>query len=68
MWRSSTSGSDVAGDQFATMNEAVLALSDITTFHNYGGLATLEQQIAVLKVLDRPIICPEWMSRTRAVF
>ncbi len=50
------------------MNEAVLALSDITTFHNYGGLATLEQQIAVLKVLDRPIICPEWMSRTRAVF
>lgn len=65
VWRSSTTGSEGWASDFVAMNEMALALSDITTFHNYSGLATLAQQLAGLTALGRPVMCTEWMSRTR---
>ena len=39
--------------------------SDIITFHNYSDTANLTQQIRVLKKYGKPVICTEWMARTR---
>lgn len=47
------------------MNDFQLGASDIITFHNYNTAANLERQIAELKKLGRPLICTEWMARTR---
>ena len=46
------------------LNEFQLAESDIITFHNYRPAEHLENQIAELKIHERPIICTEWMART----
>jgi Cellulase (glycosyl hydrolase family 5) len=47
------------------LNTFQLAASDIITFHNYCPADDLERQIAELKRLGRPVICTEWMARTR---
>jgi len=47
------------------MNAAMLELSDIITFHNYNDLSSLEKEIAYLESFGRPLICTEWMARTR---
>ncbi len=47
------------------LNEFQLAESDVITFHNYNPPENLEQQIRDLKQHDRPLICTEWMARTR---
>ena len=39
--------------------------SDIITFHNYGDTASLKKQIETLKRSGRPLICTEWMARTK---
>lgn len=39
--------------------------SDIITFHNYNDAANLEAQIKELQKMRRPIICTEYMARTR---
>ena len=39
--------------------------SDVITFHNYGDAKHLSQRIHELKKYDRPVICSEWMARTR---
>ncbi len=41
-----------------------LALSDITTFHNYGFVEDFSQRIGWLRRYGRPVICTEFMSRT----
>ena len=46
-------------------NDFQLAASDVITFHNYEPAAHLERQIAELKSHGRPLICTEWMARTR---
>ena len=46
------------------LNEFKLAASDIITFHNYRPTDSLENQIAELKIHNRPLICTEWMART----
>jgi len=48
------------------LNDFQLGASDIITFHNYNTAANLEHQIAELKKLGRPLICTEWMARTRS--
>jgi Glycosyl hydrolases family 2, TIM barrel domain len=48
-----------------TLNEFQLANSDVITFHNYGNVGSLEKQIKELQQLDRPVICTEYMARTR---
>lgn len=47
------------------LNEFQLANSDVITFHNYGPAAGLEKQIKELQALGRPVICTEYMARTR---
>lgn len=47
------------------LNKFQLANSDIITFHNYGDSVALRKQIHELKKNGRPVICTEWMARTR---
>ncbi len=47
------------------LNEFQLAASDVITFHNYNPPENLEREIASLKQHGRPLICTEWMARTR---
>lgn len=39
--------------------------SDIVTFHNYNDPANLEAQIKEPRKMNRPLICTEYMARTR---
>lgn len=48
-----------------TLNTFQLASSDVITFHNYNDAANLEKQIRELQQLGRPLICTEYMARTR---
>lgn len=48
-----------------TLNDYQLEASDVITFHNYNDAANLKAEIASLKKLGRPVICTEWMARTR---
>jgi hypothetical protein len=47
------------------LNEFQLASSDVITFHNYSDAASLEKQVKELQQLGRPVICTEYMARTR---
>ena len=47
------------------INEIILSNSDVITFHNYEELSSLENQIIKLKNYDRPVLCSEYMARTR---
>ncbi|MBN2080008.1 MAG: 1,4-beta-xylanase [Spirochaetes bacterium] len=47
------------------LNRYLLGESDIITFHNYEGVESLERQIARLKRTGRPLLCTEFMARTR---
>ena len=50
---------------FAPIRELQLAASDVITFHDYEDTAHLEAQIAELGQYGRPLICTEYMARTR---
>lgn len=47
------------------LNAYQLEHSDVITFHNYGPAAGLEKQLKELQALGRPVICTEYMARTR---
>jgi hypothetical protein len=47
------------------LNDFQLQSSDIITFHNYHDAANLRKQIGELKKHGRPVICTEYMARTR---
>lgn len=51
--------------KFVRYNKFQLSNSDIITFHNYENAKNLQSQIKELKKLGRPVICTEWMARTR---
>jgi len=53
----------VWSNSLQTITKAVLELSDIITFHNYGDLPTVQRQVSDLKSYGRPVICSEWMAR-----
>ena len=55
---------DFAAPSPGGISEAMLVMSDVTTFHNYGDAASLETQIDALLRLGRPVVCTEWMRRT----
>ena len=46
-------------------NDLMFKQSDIITFHNYQEAAKLEAQILDLQKMGRPLICTEYMARTR---
>jgi len=48
-----------------TLNDFQLANSDVITFHNYNDVTSLEKEINILKKFHRPVICSEYMARTR---
>jgi hypothetical protein len=48
------------------LQKVQLEVADIITFHNYRDAADLTKQIHELKLLGRPLICTEYMARTRA--
>ncbi len=47
------------------LNQFQLSISDVITFHNYDDAASLEKQIETLQTAGRPVICTEYMARTR---
>ena len=47
------------------LNGLQLSNSDVVTFHNYHDARNLETQIGVLRSQGRPMICTEYMARTR---
>jgi len=47
------------------LNKFQLAHSDVITFHAYTPPADAKQRIAELKTHGRPVICTEYMARTR---
>jgi hypothetical protein len=47
------------------LNARLVELSDIITFHSYDEAARLEELIARLRRHERPLICTEYMARTR---
>ncbi len=51
--------------EYENLNAFQLANSDVITFHNYADTASLNAEIADLKKLERPILCSEYMARTR---
>ncbi len=46
------------------IDQAALALSDVTSFHAYCPAETLIAAIALLKETGRPLLCTEWMARS----
>jgi hypothetical protein len=46
-------------------NEVMLANSDVVTFHDYDVADKLEAHIKTLQATGRPLICTEYMARTR---
>ena len=49
----------------ADINQLCLDRSDVISFHAYTDLAATAQMIAELKAHGRPVVCTEWMARTR---
>lgn len=49
----------------AVSNDLMTSQSDIITFHNYQEAPKLEAQLIDLQKLGRPLICTEYMARTR---
>jgi hypothetical protein len=50
---------------FRDINQFLTDNSDIITFHHYGPANDLENLISKLKVYNRPLICTEYMARSR---
>ncbi|HTM97975.1 MAG TPA: cellulase family glycosylhydrolase [Pedobacter sp.] len=50
---------------FEKLNEIQLANSDIVTYHNYETPEWHQRTIDLLKASGRPLICTEYMARTR---
>lgn len=48
-----------------TLTDWQLANSDVITFHNYNNTESLEKEIQEKLKLGRPLICTEYMARTR---
>lgn len=49
----------------AELNEFQLEASDVITFHNYEDVNSLTSQIKGLKTHVRPVVCTEYMARSR---
>jgi len=47
------------------LNEFQLGASDVVTFHNYHDAENLVEQIRALEGYERPLICTEYMARSR---
>ena len=50
---------------FEKLNAFQVAHSDIITYHDYSDAGSHQRAIQFLKVIGRPLICTEYMARTR---
>lgn len=50
---------------FETLNEIQILNSDIVTYHNYEDPKLHQRTLELLKTHNRPMICTEYMARTR---
>jgi hypothetical protein len=50
------------------LNRRQCELSDVISFHNYGGVEALKKQIEDLKKHRRPVLCTEWMRRPESLY
>ncbi|HEY8934069.1 MAG TPA: glycoside hydrolase family 2 TIM barrel-domain containing protein [Cyclobacteriaceae bacterium] len=57
--------SAVWSKELVDLNKFQLANSDVTTYHNYSDPAEHKQWIDSLRTYGRPLICSEYMARTR---
>lgn len=55
--------SGIWNHKLTDIHERLLAVSDVITFHHYGGPDRLRAQITQLKAHGRPLICTEWLNR-----
>jgi hypothetical protein len=53
------------GEEFDNFNKLQAENSDIITFHHYDEVSHLKSKIEEFKKFDRPMICTEYMARTR---
>ncbi|MBO9570679.1 MAG: cellulase family glycosylhydrolase [Chitinophagaceae bacterium] len=51
--------------KYPELNKYQLENSDVITFHNYEDTTSLKEAIDSLKQFGRPLICTEYMARTR---
>ena len=47
----------------AKMQERIIGLSDVLSFHNYGPLPGVKAEARDLAAHGRPLLCTEWMAR-----
>ncbi len=47
------------------VNAFLLKESDVVTFHHYGPLSETESWVFRMREAGRPVLCTEWMARTR---
>lgn len=52
-------------DHLKKLGQYQLETSDVITYHNYGSPEDQQHEIDSLKALKRPLICTEYMARTR---
>lgn len=64
-WPQPTAPSGAAAG-VARVNERALALSDITSFHDYDDAAAVRRRVDALRDQGRPILCTEWLRRGAA--
>ena len=63
-----TAGVWNASKDFQELNAFQLMNSDVITYHDYTAKESHMEQIKYLKMLNRPLICTEYMARTRDSF
>ncbi len=51
--------------KFSLLNKTAIENSDIISFHQYGNLEDVRKTVEDLKKYGRPLICSEYMARTR---
>jgi hypothetical protein len=54
-----------AGNCNMPIQAFILANSDVISFHCYGNYENCHKYVTLLKQFNRPILCSEWMARTK---
>ncbi len=54
--------------EMTELNEVANELSDVLSFHDYNELEVTRDRVDELAELDRPLLCTEWLARSRDNF
>jgi hypothetical protein len=58
-------GGWLEGESLTEISQFMLNHSDVISFHCYEGVDQLKEQIRYLEALNRPILCTEYLARSR---